>query len=76
MDSLLRPADAPAGAKQIPYQQAIERAGAAVDTGDLGRVRKIWNGTLKGMFKDQETINAVQKVVDSGDLDALRQVFS
>jgi hypothetical protein len=70
------PADAPEGFKQIPYQQAIERAGAAVDAGDVGTVRKIWNGTLKGMFTNQETIDAVQKVVDSGDLDALRQVFS
>lgn len=30
------------------------------------------NGTLKGMFMNQDTIDAVQKVVDSGDLDALR----
>jgi len=70
------PHDAPAGFQQIPYQQAIESAGAAVDAGDVGAVRAIWNDTLKGMFMNQETIAAVQKVVDSGDLDALRQLFS
>lgn len=70
------PTDAPDGFQQIPYQQAIERAGAAVDAGDVAAVRRIWNDTLKPMFTDQETIAAVQKVVDSGDLDALRQVFS
>jgi len=70
------PDDAPAGFQQIPYQQAIERAGAAVDAGDVDTVRRIWNDTLKGMFTDQGTIDAVQDVVDSGDLDALRQLFS
>ncbi|WP_334149717.1 hypothetical protein [Microbacterium sp.] len=70
------PYDAPAGFQQIPYQQAIESAGAAVDAGDVDRVRAIWNDTLKVMFTNQETIDAVQKVVDSGDLDALRQLFS
>lgn len=70
------PHDAPAGFQQIPYQQAIESAGAAVDAGDVDRVRAIWNDTLKGMFLNQKTIDAVQKVVDSGDLDALRQLFS
>lgn len=70
------PHDAPAGFQQIPYQQAIESAGAAVDAGDVDTVRAIWDDTLKGMFTDQETIDAVQKVVDSGDLDALRQLFS
>ncbi|MFD5213111.1 hypothetical protein [Microbacterium sp. NPDC058345] len=64
------------GFRQGPYQQAIEAAGAAVDAGDLDRVRAIWNDTLKGMFVDQETINIIQEVVDSGDLDALRQAFS
>ena len=70
------PWDAPAGFQQIPYQQAIESAGAAVDAGDVDAVRAIWNDTLKGMFTNQETIAAVQEVVDSGDLDALRQLFS
>jgi len=70
------PDDAPAGFPQIPYQQAIESAGAAVDAGDVDTVRRIWNDTLKGMFTSQETIDAVQKVVDSGDLDGLRQLFS
>jgi hypothetical protein len=70
------PWDAPGGFLQIPYQQAIEAAGAAVDAGDVDTVRAIWNGTLKGMFATQETVDAVQKVVDSGDLDALRQLFS
>lgn len=70
------PNDAPAGFQQIPYQQAIESAGAAVDAGDVDTVRRIWNDTLKGMFVNQDTIAAVQKVVDSGDLDALRQLFS
>lgn len=70
------PSDAPAGFQQIPYQQAIESAGAAVDAGDVDAVRTIWNDTLKGMFVNQETIAAVQKVVDAGDLDALRQLFS
>ena len=70
------PEDAPAGFPQIPYQQAIESAGAAVDAGDVDTVRRIWNDTLKGMFTNQSTIDAVQKVVDSGDLDGLRQLFS
>lgn len=70
------PWDAPAGFQQIPYQQAIESAGTAVDAGDVDTVREIWNDTLKGMFADQETVDAVQKVVDSGDPDALRQLFS
>lgn len=70
------PADAPAGFQQIPYQQAIESAGRAVDAGDVDTVQAIWNDTLKGMFVNQNTIDAVQKVVDSGDLDALRQLFS
>lgn len=70
------PIDAPEGFQQIPYQQAIESAGAAVDAGDVDTVRTIWNDTLKGMFTTQETIDSVQKVVDSGDLDALRQLFS
>ncbi|KHK98447.1 hypothetical protein LK09_05475 [Microbacterium mangrovi] len=70
------PMDAGAGFKQIPYQRAIESAGAAVDAGDIDAVRAIWNDTLKGMFANQGTINAIQKVVDSGDLDALRQLFS
>jgi hypothetical protein len=70
------PLDAPAGFQQIPYQQAIESAGAAVDAGDVDTVRTIWNDTLKGMFTNQETVDAVQKAVDSGDLDALRQLFS
>ncbi|WP_417374355.1 hypothetical protein [Glutamicibacter protophormiae] len=70
------PWDAPAGFQQIPYQQAIESAGASVDAGDVEAVRAIWNNTLKSMFTNQETIAAVQKVVDSGDLDALRQLFS
>ena len=70
------PGDAPAGFEQIPYQQAIESAGAAVDTGDVDTVRSIWNDTLKPMFANQTTIDAVQEVVDAGDLDALRQLFS
>ena len=43
---------------------------------DVDTVRAIWNGTLKGVFTDKDTIDAVQKVVDSGDLDALRQLYS
>ena len=70
------PGDAPAGFEQIPYQQAIESAGAAVDAGDVDTVRSIWNDTLKPMFANQTTIDAVQEVVDAGDLDALRQLFS
>lgn len=70
------PWDAPEGFLQIPYQQAIESAGRAVDAGDVDTVRTIWNDTLKGMFTTQETIDAVQQVVDSGDIDALRQLFS
>lgn len=70
------PDDAPAGFQQIPYQQAIESAGRAVDARDVTKVRAIWNNTLKSMFANPDTIAAVQKVVDSGDLDALRQLFS
>jgi len=69
------PGDAPAGFQQIPYQRAIEAAGRAVDAGDVESVRVIWSDTLKGMFTNPETIDAVQKVVDSGDLDGLRQLF-
>lgn len=39
-------------------------------------VRRVWNGTLRPMFSNQTTIDAVQKVVDAGDPDALRQLFS
>ncbi|MFS2280195.1 hypothetical protein V2S04_05160 [Microbacterium sp. OR21] len=70
------PHDAPAGFPQIPYQQAIESAGRAVDAGEVDSVRRIWNDTLRPMFSNQVTIDAVQKVVDAGDLDALRQLFS
>ena len=70
------PWDAPEGFLQIPYQQAIDAAGAAVDAGDVDTVRAIWNDTLKGMFTDQASLDAIQKVVDSGDLDGLRQLFS
>ncbi len=70
------PRDAPEGFLQIPYQQAIEVAGRAVDAGDVDAVRRVWNGTLRPMFSNQVTIDAVQKVVDAGDLDALRQLFS
>ena len=70
------PYDAPAGFAQIPYQQAIESAGRAVDAGDVDAARAVWNEKLKPMFTDPDTIAAVQKVVDSGDLDALRQLFS
>lgn len=70
------PFDASAGFAQIPYQQAIESAGRAVDAGDVDTVRAVWNEKLKPMFTDPDTIAAVQKVVDSGDLDALRQLFS
>lgn len=70
------PSDAPEGFQQLPYQQAIDAAGEAVDSGDVDAVREIWNDTLRGMFVNQESIDAVQQVVDSGDLDALRQLFS
>ena len=70
------PYDAPAGFAQIPYQQAIESAGRAVDAGDVDAARAVWNEKLKPMFTDPDTIAAVQKVVDSDDLDALRQLFS
>jgi hypothetical protein len=70
------PHDAPAGFLQIPYQQAIEAAGRAVDAGDIRTVQRIWNDTLRPMFSNQTTIDPVQKVVDAGDLDALRQLFS
>ncbi|GAB3268091.1 hypothetical protein [Microbacterium lacusdiani] len=70
------PVDAQAGFQQIPYQEAITAAGVAVDAGDIDTVRAIWNDTLKGMLTDQDVIHAVQQVVDSGDPDALRQLFS
>lgn len=70
------PGDAPAGFLQLPYQQAIESAGRAIDAGDVDTVREIWNDTLRGMFTDPVTVDTVQQVVDSGDLDALRQLFS
>ncbi|MER7796675.1 hypothetical protein [Microbacterium sp. NPDC096154] len=73
---LYGPPDAEAGFRQIPYQEAIIAAGVAVDAGDIDTARAIWNDTLSGMFTNQETIDAIQKVVDSGDPDALRQLFS
>ncbi len=51
-------------------------ADAAVDAGGIDTVREIWNGTLAVMFTDQDTIDAIQRVIDSGDPDALRQLFS
>lgn len=74
--SFYAPSDAPAGFPQIPYQDAITAAGAAVDAGDIDTVRSIWNNTLAGMFTDEDTIRAIQQVVDAGDPDALRQLFS
>lgn len=70
------PLDAEAGFAQIPYQNAMTAAGLAVDAGDIDGVRAIWNDTLAGMFTDPATIEAIQKVVDAGDPDALRQLFS
>ncbi|GAA3651356.1 hypothetical protein [Microbacterium marinilacus] len=70
------PRDAEAGFKQIPYQEAITAAGVAADAGDIDTVRAIWNDTPLGMFTDQEAIDTIQQVVDSGDPDALRQLFS
>ncbi|WP_144880829.1 LysM peptidoglycan-binding domain-containing protein [Microbacterium paraoxydans] len=70
------PLDAEAGFAQIPYQNAITAAGLAVDAGDVETVRAIWNDTLADMFTDPATIEAVQKVVDAGDPEALRQLFS
>lgn len=70
------PLDAEAGFAQIPYQNAMTAAGLAVDAGDIDGVRAIWNNTLAGMFTDPETIQVIQKVVDAGDPDALRQLFS
>jgi hypothetical protein len=70
------PMEAGAGLEQDPYQQAIESAGAATDAGDVDAVRAIWTDTLSGMFTDQDTIDAVQRVIDAGDLDGLRQLFS
>lgn len=70
------PIDAREGFHQIPYQQAMDVAREAVDARDVEAVRAIWNDTLRGMFENQETIDAVEKVVDSGDPDGLRQLFS
>ncbi|WP_149084806.1 MULTISPECIES: LysM peptidoglycan-binding domain-containing protein [Microbacterium] len=70
------PLDAEAGFAQIPYQNAMTAAGLAVDAGEIETVRRIWNETLSSMFTDPETIDAIQKVVDAGDPDALRQLFS
>jgi hypothetical protein len=70
------PMEAGAGLEQDPYQQAIESEGAATDAGDVDAVRAIWTDTLSGMFTDQDTIDAVQRVIDAGDLDGLRQLFS
>lgn len=72
---LFGPADAPAGFQQ-PYEDAMSAARQAVDAGDIETVRAIWNNTIRGMLINQELIDAIQEVVDSGDPGGLRQLFS
>ncbi|MDQ4213961.1 hypothetical protein [Microbacterium capsulatum] len=70
------PWNAPAGFKQIPYQEAIEAMGTAADEGDLETMRRIWTRTLSGMFTDPADIQAIQQALDAGDLGVLSQMFS
>jgi len=70
------PADAPAGFRQIPYQQAIEAMGAAADAGDVDTMRAIWADTLSEMFTNPADIDVIQQALDAGDPDVLRQMFS
>ncbi|WP_221583995.1 hypothetical protein [Microbacterium sp. G2-8] len=70
------PMDAEAGCQQTRYQEAITAADAAVDAGDIETVRPMRNGKLSGIFTGHDATNAIQQVVDPGDPDALRQLFS
>lgn len=70
------PTDAPAGFSDIPYQQAMERMGLAIDAGNVDQARSIWNDELSAMFFNQAEIDSVVAALDAGDLDALRQMFS
>lgn len=70
------PPEAPAGFKQIPYQQAIEAMGAAVDAGDVDTVRAIWANELSAMFANQQDKDLISRELETGDLDRLRQMFS
>ncbi len=73
---LFSPPNAPAGFAQIPYQDAMSAARQAVDAGEIDTARAIWNDTIRGMLTDQRAIEVIQRVVDSGDPDGLRQLFS
>lgn len=70
------PFDAPAGFDQIGYQRAMDSARIAVDAGDVAAVRAVWSNELAGMHTNPEQIAEVQGVLDTGDLDAIRQMFS
>ncbi|MFD5214921.1 hypothetical protein [Microbacterium sp. NPDC058345] len=70
------PQDAPAGFAQIPYQRTLEAMGAAADAGDIAAVRRMWNDTLSGMFYNEKLVARIQKEVDVGDPEVLRQLFS
>lgn len=71
-----QPPEFPEGFQQIPYQQAIEAMGAAVDAGDVDTMRAIWANELSAMFANQQDIDTIQQALDAGDLNALRQMFS
>ncbi|MDN3310532.1 hypothetical protein QWJ90_06285 [Microbacterium oryzae] len=71
-----QPPEFPEGFQQIPYQQAIEAMGAAVDAGNLDTMRAIWANELSAMFTNQQDKDVISRELETGDLDRLRQMFS
>jgi len=74
--SYFSPIGAPAGFDQISYQRAMDSARIAVDEGDLEALHAVWVNELSSMISIPEQVDAIQKVLDGGDPDALRQLFS
>lgn len=71
-----QPPEAVAGQPQIPYQQAIEEMGQAADAADVDAMRRIWDDRLSAMFANPDDRAVVDRELEAGDLDVLRQMFS
>ena len=70
------PMGAPEGFDQIAYQRSMDSARIAVDAGDVEALRAVWANELSSMFTIPEQVDAIQRVLDDADPDALRQMFS
>ncbi|QKJ18045.1 LysM peptidoglycan-binding domain-containing protein [Microbacterium hominis] len=70
------PAGAPAGYQQIPYQLAIEAMSTAAAAGDIDSLRSIFANELSALFPNPADADEIQRALDAGDLDVLRQMFA